>query len=120
MKEKTTGTIDFFGLQLEIANDGTLYAVRDGEITLNTSISESILRVYEAYQAQTQKIKSLRKRHKNLIKTFDQAQKARTQTKHHYLKALAVHQDTANHYKRTVRAFEQLAKHNELLRNSSS
>lgn len=55
MEEKTTGTIDFFGLQLEIASDGTLYAVRDGGMTLNNSISDSILRVYQAYQAQTQK-----------------------------------------------------------------
>lgn len=105
MEEKTTGTIDFFGLQLEIASDGTLYAVRYGGITLNDSISDSILRVYQAYQAQTQKIKSLRKRHKNLIKTFEQAQKTRAQTKDNYLKTIAVHQETANHYKRTVRAF---------------
>jgi hypothetical protein len=79
-----------------------------------------MIKIYIAFENKKDQLKSLRKRHKNLIKTFEQAQKTRAQTKHNYLKAIAVHQETANHYKRTVRAFEQLAKQNELLRKSSS
>lgn len=112
--------IDFFGCQIESTPEWDWGKVMIWKSECTESFAQKMIEIYLAFENKKDQLKSLRKRHKNLIKTFEQAQKTRAQTKDNYLKAIAVHQETANHYKRTVRAFEQLAKQNELLRKSSS
>lgn len=72
-----------------------------------------MIKIYLAFENKKEQLRKVRKLLKEKSKNYEKDKQARTHRKHCYQKAVAAHLEIANHYKRQVRAFEQLAKANE-------
>nr|DAK48206.1 MAG TPA: hypothetical protein [Caudoviricetes sp.] len=72
-----------------------------------------MIEIYLAFEEKNEQIKILKKEKKKLKSHITKQQADRTHRKHCYQRAIAEHQNTTNHLRRQIRAFEQLAKANE-------
>lgn len=105
--------IDFFGYQIEITPEWDRGDVMLAGQKCTDIFAEKMREIFIAFQQKNEQLKKVRKLLKEKSKNFDEAQKSWTHRKHCYQRAIAEHQNTTNHLRRQIRAFEQLAKANE-------
>lgn len=102
--------IEFFDFQFTVENWVLLECkYSDGineDIILYHTIAESIFTIYEQYMKKVDKLKTYKKKIKEDEEKYHHKRNC-------YKKAIYEHQRACDHYRRTVRAFEQLAKSNE-------
>lgn len=105
--------IDFFGYQIEITPEWDWGKVMIWKIECFESFAQKMIEIYLAFEEKNEQIKILKKEKKKLKSHITKQQADRTHRKHCYQRAIAEHQNTTNHLRRQIRAFEQLAKANE-------
>ena len=105
--------IDFFDYQIEITPQWEWGKVLFWWLECADSLADRMIKIYIAFENKKDQLKSLRKKYKALVAHTAKQQEDRTHRKHCYQRAIAEHQNTTNHLRRQIRAFEQLAKANE-------
>lgn len=105
--------VDFFWFSLELYEDGSLYGVRFEAWYLSKTMAQQIFTIYTAYYKYKSRLTNFQKDFEQKKKVYTEEMQRRTHRKHCYQRAIAEHQNTTNHLRRQIRAFEQLAKANE-------
>ena len=105
-KPLNTWFINFFGFDFKKYLDWTFCRAYFENVPLDQKIGEKLFLIYTRFEKQKQALK-------NLKKVYTEEMQRRTHRKHCYQRAIAEHQNTTNHLRRQIRAFEQLAKANE-------
>lgn len=105
--------IDFFDFQFVMNADWTLKECKFKNEVLDPAIWSSLFIIKEKYFKKIESLKKSKNKYEALKEKYQEQEKNFVHKKNCYKKAIYEHQRACDHFRWTVRAFEQLAKCNE-------